>query len=349
MFEMLNSDSPVVQPIISAPLPTIATQSVEKFKDSKKQPLKVTRRRRNSNRINNITLDDNASVTSSDTSKRYNEQPANNSANVRQKARVSTADEEDLQYQNYVESESFKDDDDDECDEGEVSDEAVEMNSDAILNLEQCEQEKIIENEIEQLRKENSLLTSNKKKKSTNPLLITNNRHSSSCSSFLSPQHTASTINNQELVASSLKASIHFNKKIEDLENYSNIIENATNAMDSCFKDINNVYTGFGESSSTNDEDGSAIVINEAKLTNDDIIQPLPGVDLDREEIPIKETTETDSNSESDFYKSSLNQIDAESITTTSENQTKDFSNLSQIENNYLAIGTSNEIKYEIK
>ncbi len=331
---ILNSDSSIVPTSAALIAPSATDKTNATIKKDKYEPSIESRRRRNLNRINNVSLDESTSVSSSNASKGANEQKS---------LIEKLTDNEEEHDQNYVESESIKDDED--CAEEIVSDDLE--NSEACLNLEQHANDKKIENEIEQLRKENNLMQlQNAKKSFTNPLIIT--KHSSSCSSFISSHNT--TISNQDLVASSLKATDHFNKKIEDLENYSNIIENATNAIDNCFNDIRNVYTGLSEKNSHHEEESSCFKsIDHVSIENDKKM-PKDG-EQNKTQPPIKES-ESDSNSESDFYNSNLNQND-ENNTTTSEILTND-SNLSQFdaENNYLFSGSNerkNEIKHEIK
>jgi hypothetical protein len=49
----------------------------------------------------------------------------------------------------------------------------------------------------------------------------------------------------QELVADALNATKHFDRKIEHIETYSQIIENATRKMDACVNDMNIVYQNY--------------------------------------------------------------------------------------------------------
>ena len=105
-----------------------------------------------------------------------------------------------------------------------------------------------------------------------------------------------SSSSNQDLAASSLKASNYFDEKIEHLENYSNIIENATLNMDACVNMMTTVYQNFekayDESPASyllNDESGSAN-LNSSRL------------DEQSENSPIKELEKTEYVSVYDMY-----------------------------------------------
>ena len=70
----------------------------------------------------------------------------------------------------------------------------------------------------------------------------------------------------QDLAASSLKASNYFDEKIEHLENYSNIIENATLKMDACVKDMTTVYQNYEKL--YNESPASYLLNDESNSTN---------------------------------------------------------------------------------
>lgn len=92
-----------------------------------------------------------------------------------------------------------------------------------------------IENEIDKLRLENMMLINKAEKRP---------RKSKPSSPSNIPTSIAS---NEELTASSLKASNQFDKKLHVIESYSQIIENATLKMDACVKDMNIVYANYDD------------------------------------------------------------------------------------------------------
>jgi hypothetical protein len=98
-----------------------------------------------------------------------------------------------------------------------------------------------IENEIDKLKKENNLFNNAEREQrqivSSSSLV----RHKGSFGAAVS----TSVNSNNELANSSLQASRHFDQKLEHIENYSQIIENATLKMDACVKDMNIVYENY--------------------------------------------------------------------------------------------------------
>ena len=154
-----------------------------------------------------------------------------------------------------------------------------------ITRNQQEAEEDAIENEIDKLRIEN------KKTKSKTIVIksgsISSNAAkevdalSSSISSSLNSkrpvQHKNSFSNfkDETLLASSLKAANNFDKKLHDIENYSQIIENATLKMDACVKDMNIVYENFdnklrSESSSLSTEDLNNRLANNVSSANNE-------------------------------------------------------------------------------
>ena len=98
----------------------------------------------------------------------------------------------------------------------------------------------------------------------TNNILIKSNGSDNTVDTLVTSDNNSSSFNSKKnlhhknLVASSLKASTDFDKKLHDIENYSQIIENATLNMDACVKDMNIVYENYdkkltSESSSVED------------------------------------------------------------------------------------------------
>ena len=131
-----------------------------------------------------------------------------------------------------------------------------------------------IDNEINKLRQENSLLIeSSSKLSNSNNDSITPSKPSSF--SALSQKPSLRTTGNRaspstssiDLVSSSLKASNYFDAKIEHLENYSNIIEDATSKMDECVKDMTAVYENFEDYYSRSPQPSSSI---EKQLISDE-------------------------------------------------------------------------------
>lgn len=104
-----------------------------------------------------------------------------------------------------------------------------------VANNELKQQQVEIDNEIDRLKKESHSMLNNNNVKNSGKNSLTKSKSSS----FSSPS------TNQELAASSLKASSHFDKKIEHIENYSQIIENATLNMDVCVKHMNSLYENY--------------------------------------------------------------------------------------------------------
>lgn len=122
-----------------------------------------------------------------------------------------------------------------------------------------------IDNEINKLRQENSLLI-----ESSSKLSSSNNDSIASAKHSFSAMNSKSTIRKSgnraspstssiDLVSSSLKASNYFDAKIEHLENYSNIIEDATSKMDECVKDMTAVYENFEDYYSRSPQPSSSI------------------------------------------------------------------------------------------
>lgn len=104
-----------------------------------------------------------------------------------------------------------------------------------------------IENEIDKMKLENNLI--DKRSASTS---------SSNTQQISSTTTLIKTLRNDDLANTSLQASHHFDQKIEHIENYSNIIENATLKMDACVKDMNIVYENYEkiyDESSTNEDE----------------------------------------------------------------------------------------------
>lgn len=327
---LLNS----TQPIDTNDVSNLKLKQPEIIKTKKivnKTQVVVRRRRRDSNRrVNNVNLDEHPQITNySD----INKSELKNDS----KGTNSTADEEE-QDQNFEESESIQDNESDE--------ESDEM----LINMTKREQAIRIDNEIDKLRRESLLISNKKFTKKINDSLL-NGQNSSSCSSFLSNNN----IKNEELLASSLKATNQFDKKIEDLENYSQLIEDATRKMDDCFKDMNNVYSGLEQNynSGSNNDDESVIepepvtpVLDSTKQLDDlkysSVFKELTGTETN-------DLTKEDSNYESDFYNSN-NETNTEDNNTTTSEILFNESNQSQTdsEDNYLT-KSKFELKQEIK
>ncbi len=104
-----------------------------------------------------------------------------------------------------------------------------------VLNAEQ------IENEIDKLKKENNLLIAEKEQLEG---LGSGDRQQKQSSHSFSTSSVKSS-SNHELANTSLQASKHFDQKLEHIESYSQIIENATLKMDACVKDMNIVYENY--------------------------------------------------------------------------------------------------------
>ena len=131
----------------------------------------------------------------------------------------------------------------------------------SVSKNEQQHNEEEIENEIDKLRIEN------KKAKSKN-IIIKHNGSDNTVDTLVASENSSSfnskknlhhkNLKDENLLASSLKASNNFDKKLHEIENYSQIIENATLNMDACVKDMNIVYENYDnklrcESSSVED------------------------------------------------------------------------------------------------
>ena len=105
-----------------------------------------------------------------------------------------------------------------------------------------------IENEIDKLRIEN------KKTKSKN-IVIKHNGSDNTVDTLVASETSSSfngkknlhhkNLKDENLLATSLKAANNFDKKLHEIENYSQIIENATLNMDACVKDMNIVYENY--------------------------------------------------------------------------------------------------------
>lgn len=321
--------------------------------DAKPQ-LVVRRKRRNSNRrVNNVTLDENLQTHNFKT--KFNSDKAN--TKLQQQKKFSDEDEPD--DQKLDESESVHEDG------HESEDDSDNIYSDSSKRNEQAQ----IDKEINKLRRQ-TLIISNKKikEKKAKELQVIN---SSSTSSFLS---NGNAINNQDLLASSLKATDQFDKKIEDLEKFSQIIEQSTRNMEMVFRDMDNVYNGFKDhyNSSNNDEETTPVanlndVINKFEQTN--LIETessMKELSYRSEKKEEKENLEEHNSSieilkdesipsDIDLYNNNetVNTTNNEdNLTSTSENLTNDSSNTSHIiidsENNYL-VNSKFDIRQEIK
>ncbi len=133
-----------------------------------------------------------------------------------------------------------------------------------------------IENEIDKLRIENKLTNKTRnifiKPSSNDSQSGADGLSTSVSSSFKSKRQHKNSLSNfkdETLLASSLKASNNFDKKLDEIENYSQIIENATLNMDACVKDMNILYENFDnrlscESNSLSNEDINSRVTNKS-------------------------------------------------------------------------------------
>lgn len=109
----------------------------------------------------------------------------------------------------------------------------VDMNRKSSIELKQDEQ---IDNEIIKLKKENSI---------TSAVELENSGGSETRNQLIKSKSSTSSSSNKELADTSMKASHHFNKKIQHIEDYSQIIENATLNMDACVKDMSSLYENY--------------------------------------------------------------------------------------------------------
>ena len=119
-----------------------------------------------------------------------------------------------------------------------------------------------IENEIDKLRIEN------KKNNKSKNISIKHNGSDNTVDTLVASGNNSSfnskknlhhkNLKDENLLSTSLKAANNFDKKLHEIENYSQIIENATLNMDACVKDMNIVYENYDnklrcESSSVED------------------------------------------------------------------------------------------------
>jgi hypothetical protein len=123
--------------------------------------------------------------------------------------------------------------------------EKIDMDSQNRLNNKSNIALEQIENEIDKLRKENNLLIVNKKAATASKKAAKKNALLKAPASSSSITSTNSAVDEDQLAESSLRASNYFDKKIEHLENYSHIIENATKKMDACVNDMTTVYQSY--------------------------------------------------------------------------------------------------------
>ena len=105
------------------------------------------------------------------------------------------------------------------------------------------EEEAAIENEIDRLKRESSLIQMNKQ--APNPNTTTGGGSGGDEERSATVHRSKSTSSNHELAASGLRTSSHFDKKIQHIETYSQIIENATQNMDDCVKHMSSLYENY--------------------------------------------------------------------------------------------------------